>query len=72
MALIPIEDAPFLGDAIDTVTRRSIATLLGEVEAYYGEKNKAISDIVKDDMNRCARIIYRKLTGIEVEPRRGK
>lgn len=72
MALIDIEAAPFLSDVLDTATRRYIATVLGEIEAYTQQKNKQISDIVKDDVNRCARIIYRKLTGIEVEPRRGQ
>ena len=72
MSLVDIESAPFLNDVLDTATRRYIATVLGELEAYTGEKNKAISDLVKDDVNRCRRIVFRKLTGIEVEPRRGE
>lgn len=72
MALVGIEAAAFLDDVLDTATRRYIATVLGEIEAYNGEKNKQISDLVKDDVNRCRRIIYRKLTGIEVEPARGE
>jgi len=72
LALINIEDIAFLDDLIDTATRRYIATLLGGIEDLTEQKNKVISDIVKDDVNRCARIIHRKLTGIEVEPRRGQ
>lgn len=71
MALVDLETTAFLSDVLDTATRRYIATVLGELEAYTGEKNKAISDIVKDDVNRCRRIVYRKLTGIEVESGRG-
>ena len=68
MALInDPETQAFLYDVMDTATRRYIATLLGEVEAYTGEKNKAISDMVKDDVNRMRRVLSRKLTGIEVE-----
>lgn len=72
MALVDIEAAPFLNDVLDTATRRYIATVLGELEEYTERKDKAISDLVKDDVNRCRRIIFRKLTGIEVEPRRGE
>lgn len=72
MPLIEIESAPFLSDVLDTATRRFIATVLGELESYRGVKDKAVSDLVKDDVNRCRRIVYRKLTGIEVEPRRGE
>lgn len=71
MALVSLDTAPFLADVLDTATRRFIATVLNELEAYTGVKDKAISDSVKDDANRCRRIVYRKLTGIEVESGRG-
>ena len=62
----------FISDVLETATRRAIATILGENEQYTGVKDKRISDFVKDDLNRAKRIIYRKLTGVEVESAHGE
>lgn len=60
----------FLKDVLETATRRFIATVLNEFETYTGEKDKRISGIVKEDANRCKRVIYTHITGTEVEPAR--
>lgn len=62
----------YLADVLETATRRFIATTLGELEGYTGEKRKDISDVVKDDANRCKRLILRRLTGMETEAIRGE
>lgn len=61
-----------INDVLETATRRFIATVLGEYEAYIGGKDKRVSDIVKDTSNRSKRILFRQLTGVEVESARGE
>lgn len=62
----PAYDA-YIADVLETATRRAIATILGGHEEYVGGKDKRISDMVKDDLNRAKRIIYSKLTRSEIE-----
>lgn len=57
-------------DVLETATRRFIATVLGEYEAFVGGKDKAVSDTVKDTANRSKRILLRQITGVEVESAR--
>jgi hypothetical protein len=59
-----------MADVLETATRRYIATVLGEYEAFTGAKNKGISDTVKDTANRSKRILLRQITGVEVESAR--
>ena len=62
----------YIEDILETATRRFIATILGGIEDYTGVKDKQRSDTVKDTANRAKRILYRQLTGIEVESARGE
>lgn len=62
----------YVEDILETATKRYIATILGNLEDVTGYKDKQRSDTVKDTVNRAKRILYRQLTGIEVEPARGE
>ena len=62
-----LDTSAYFADVLEQATRRAIATILGELESYTGVKDRRISDVVKDDLNRAKRLIYKKVTGAEVE-----
>lgn len=62
-----IQQENFLAETLEKATKRFIATVLGEMEAFTGEKDHKFSTLVKDFSNRNKRAIYRARTGTEVE-----
>lgn len=61
----------FLAEVIDRSHKRLVATILGEWEAFTGEKDRRISQLVKDFAGANQRGLYRALTGTEVESKHG-
>lgn len=62
-----IQAEVFLAEVLKKANDRQIATILGEMEAFTGVKDKKMSTLVKDFCNRNRRAMYRALTGTEVE-----
>jgi hypothetical protein len=62
-----ITQESFLAELIDRASKRFVATVLGEFEAYTGGKDRRISQLVKDFAGANQRGLYRALTGTEVE-----
>jgi hypothetical protein len=56
----------FIADTLEREHRRLIATLLFELESYFG-KDKRVSDIVKNVANGSKRIMFTQITKTEVE-----
>ena len=56
----------FIADTLEREHRRLIATLLFELESFFG-KDKRVSDIVKNVANGSKRIMFTQLTKTEVE-----
>jgi len=64
-----IVNEAFLAEVIDRASKRFVATILGEFEAFSGEKDRRISQITKDFAGSTARGLYKALTGTDVESR---
>ncbi len=71
MAKMDLTTEQFIMECIQQHTNRGIAALLGDIENHLGGKDERISRIVKDTMNAAKRIMYSRITGIEVESGRG-
>lgn len=59
----------FLAETLQREINRSIAAILGEIESLTGKKDDALSRDVKNVMNTAKRILFTKLTAIDVEPK---
>lgn len=57
----------FTSQTVERHTKRSIAGILSDLEAFTGFKDKRRSQIVKDIANYSKRVMLTKLTGLEVE-----
>lgn len=66
-----IEYDSFLQDILESATKRFCASVLGEIEAFTGQRDEAARRTILDTANRSKRAIFRSLTGIEVESAHG-
>lgn len=57
----------FISQTVERHTKRSIAGILSDIEAFTGIKDKRRSQIVKDIANYSKRVMLAKLTGLEIE-----
>lgn len=57
----------FTAQSLERHTKRAIAGILSDREAFTGLKDKRAAQIVKDIANYSKRIMLTKLTGLEVE-----
>lgn len=58
----------YISQILEKHTKRQIAGILSDIEAFTGEKDKRRSAVVKDIANMSKRVMFTKLTGLEVEP----
>jgi len=61
----------FTAQVVERHTKREIAGILGDLEAFTGVKDKRRSQIVKDYANYSKRAMITKLTGLEIEDAHG-
>lgn len=60
--------AEFIAASLEQNTKRAVAAILGDLEANTGEKvTPEVRRAVLDTYNTAKRILYTKLTSIEVE-----
>jgi NCAIR mutase (PurE)-related protein len=59
----------FIGELLQREFNRTIAAILGEIEQITGKKDPQTSRAVKDIVNAAKRILFTKLTKVEVEPK---
>jgi hypothetical protein len=57
----------FIGQTLERHHKRLIAGILSDVEAFTGSKDHRRSQMVKDQANFSKRVMFTKLTGLEVE-----
>ena len=57
----------FIGQTLERHHKRLIAGILSDVEAFTGQKDHRRSQMVKDQANFSKRVMFTKLTGLEVE-----
>jgi hypothetical protein len=62
-----IEFESFIRDVLESATKRFIASVLGDIEAFSGERNAEVRRVVLDTANRSKRAIYTGITGTPVE-----